>query len=147
MISLKKLFSIFSIFIIGFTIISSTLNVSAATTLLPSTSTICGTEANNAAGGNGSCLVTGGKTLTGGVSGITGTIIEIARVITYISGALSVLFLVYGGVRYLISQDDKEVGAARTIIQNAIVGLVITVIAYSIISIVTALLSGTLIGS
>ncbi|MBC7472308.1 MAG: hypothetical protein H7196_03570, partial [candidate division SR1 bacterium] len=60
-------------------------------------------------------------------------------------GGLAVLFLVYGGVRYLTASDEKAVGTARQIIQNAIIGLVIAILAFAIISIVTNLLTGQFI--
>jgi Type IV secretion system pilin len=146
----NKLFTTLAILFFGFGLLTTSLNVSARD-LLPSTQDICGKAVDNKANattgvaGSGSCLVTGGETVTGGATGIVGTIINVARTVTYISGGLAVLFLVYGGVRYLISGDEKEAGTARTIIQNAVVGLVITVIAYSIISIVTGVLSGQFI--
>jgi Type IV secretion system pilin len=139
----NKLFTTLAILFFGFGLITTSLSVSASS-LLPSATTICN------AGGGGNCEVTGGASgttnlATGGATGVVGTIIAVSRTITFISGGLAVLFLVYGGVRYLISGDEKEAGTARTIIQNAVIGLIITAIAYSIISIVTGLLSGQLI--
>jgi hypothetical protein len=105
---------------------------------------ICG--GTGAAGTN--CAVTGGTTFDGGVGGIVGILLSIARVVVYIVGALAVLFLVYGGVMYLTAGgDDGKVKSARAIITNAIIGLVIAIVAFSIVTIVTNLVSGTLIGS
>jgi hypothetical protein len=143
----NKLSGLLAIFILGFALITFSTPVFAATTpLLPTAKTIC------ESGGGGNCAVIGGeagasKISDGGATGVVNTLISVSRVITFIAGGLSVLFLVYGGVRYLISEDEKGAGTARNIIQNAIIGLIITVIAYSIITIVTGLLSGQFIFS
>lgn len=51
-----------------------------------------------------------------------------------LAGALSMLFIVIGGVRYIISQGDPNaVSQAKSTIIYALVGLVITVMAYSIV--------------
>jgi hypothetical protein len=134
----SKLFSILAFFILSFGIATISISAAAPATLLPTNGVICGAS-------NVNCAVTNGTTVTG-AEGVTTTLINIARIITYISGGLSVLFIVYGGVRYLTSGTEKDAGDARTIVQNAIIGLVITVIAYAIISIVTGLLSGQFIG-
>ena len=136
---LKKLFSIGLLSILAFSSISGSLITNAATgSLLPKDDIICD---NSACGLGNSTSVGTGK------DGIVTTIISIARILTYITGALAVLFVVYGGLRYLTAQDEKGAGDARVIIRNAIVGLVIAVVAYSIVSIVSGLLSGSFFGN
>ena len=137
MTQLKKLFSIGLLTIIAFSSISNSffITTNAATgSLLPGDSIIC----------DGDACGLGDSTSVGtGKKGIVETIIAVARILTYITGALAVLFIVYGGVRYLIAQDEKGAGDARIIIRNAVIGLVIAVVAYSIVSIVSGLLSGS----
>ena len=143
MTQLKKLFSMGLLAILAFSSISSSLVTNAAgSPLLPDGNTLCKAKGNS---GDDACKLSGGAgaNIAGGKEGIVETIISIARILTYITGALAVLFLVYGGVRYLIAQDEKGAGDARIIIRNAVIGLVIAVVAYSIVSIVSGLLSGT----
>jgi hypothetical protein len=55
----------------------------------------------------------------------------------YFIGALSVLMLIIGGIRYTMSGgNDKSVTAAKNTILYAIIGLVIAVLAYAIIQFV-----------
>lgn len=63
------------------------------------------------------------------------------RIITntalFIIGAVSVLMLVYGGIRYTISMGDpKNVEAAKNTILYAIVGIVVALLAYAIVNFV-----------
>ena len=142
MTQLKKLFSIALLSILAFSSISGSLVTNAASSpLLPGDSVLC----KDNTGGETACGIGKGGSLTGGKQGIAETIISIARLLTYITGALAVLFVVYGGLRYLTAQDEKGAGDARVIIRNAVIGLVIAVVAFSIVSIVSGLLSGTFI--
>jgi len=55
----------------------------------------------------------------------------------YIIGAVSVLMLIYGGVRYTISMgDEKNVVAAKNTILYAIVGIIVALLAYAIVNFV-----------
>lgn len=54
-----------------------------------------------------------------------------------LAGALSLLFIVIGGLRYVASQGDpNNVGQAKGTILYALAGLVITVLAYAIVQFV-----------
>lgn len=66
--------------------------------------------------------------------------VDIALVI---AGMASVFFVIYGGIQYVISQGepDKTRGARNTI-TNALVGLVISGIAVSIVSFIGSQLGG-----
>jgi hypothetical protein len=98
-------------------------------------------------GANNDCAITGNGDTAGGVTGVAGILLNIARIVVYIVGALAVLFLVYGGVMYLTAGgDDGKVKSARAIITNAIIGLVIAIVAFSIVTIVQGLVSGQFIG-
>jgi hypothetical protein len=67
---------------------------------------------------------------------------QIQLVVNFIfglAGALSLLFIVIGGMRYIISQGDPNaVGQAKNTIIYALVGLIVTVIAYSIVRFVVS---------
>lgn len=50
-----------------------------------------------------------------------------------LAGAIALLFIVIGGVRYMLSQGDPQAtGQSKNAILYAIVGLLITIFAYSI---------------
>jgi hypothetical protein len=105
-------------------------------------STICKTSGTDAKG----CAITNDSSITGGAEGVAGFLIQIARLVTYLVGALAVLFLVYGGVMYLTAGgDDGKVKSARGIITNAIIGLIVAIVAFSIVTIVQGLVTGTFI--
>lgn len=66
----------------------------------------------------------------------------IVNALLFIIGALSVVMLIYGGIRYTISGGDSNaVTAAKNTIMYAIIGIVVAVLAYAIVNFVL----GTLI--
>lgn len=57
---------------------------------------------------------------------------------------LAVVFALWGGFQIMTAAgDDKKVGAGKTIIMNAAIGLVVIFLAWSIVSFVIKLLFGT----
>ena len=62
----------------------------------------------------------------------------------YAVGVISVIMLIYGGFRYVISGGQKEsVTAAKNTILYAIVGLIISIFAYAIVKFVISAVVGT----
>ena len=88
--------------------------------------------ANTGQGNNvGTCLFTG---INNCANGLFTTIINI---MLYIIGALSVIMLIYGGIRYTISGGDSSaVTSAKNTILYAIVGIVVALLAYAIVNFV-----------
>jgi len=69
--------------------------------------------------------------------GSTGVFNIITNTLLFILGAISVLMLIYGGIRYTISAgDEKNVTAAKNTILYAIVGLIVAILAYAIVNFV-----------
>jgi ABC-type Fe3+ transport system permease subunit len=61
----------------------------------------------------------------------------ISNTALFIIGAISVLMLIYGGIRYTISAgDDKAVTAAKNTILYAVVGIVVALLAYALVNFV-----------
>ena len=66
-----------------------------------------------------------------------------SALLTYINialgivGLIAVIFLIYGGFRYITSAGNEEVaeGAKKTI-QNSIIGLVVIILSYTIITVI-----------
>ena len=62
---------------------------------------------------------------------------NIVNIALYIIGAVAVLMLIYGGIRYTISGGDTAaVTAAKNTILYAIIGIVIALLAYAIVNFV-----------
>ena len=76
----------------------------------------------------------------GGLSTIINTML-------FIIGFLSVVMLIFGGLRYIISGGNAAaVTAAKNTILYAIVGLIIAIFAYAIVNFVIGSLTGTASG-
>jgi len=62
---------------------------------------------------------------------------KITNVALFLIGAISVLMLIYGGIRYTISGGDTAaVTSAKNTILYAIVGIVVALLAYAIVNFV-----------
>ncbi len=69
--------------------------------------------------------------------GTDGIFKKITTVALFLIGALSVLMLIYGGVRYTISGGDKEaVTNAKNTILYAVVGIIVAILSYAAIEFV-----------
>lgn len=61
----------------------------------------------------------------------------VINVMLFLVGALSVIMLIYGGIRYTISQGDSgAITNAKNTIMYAIIGIVISILAYAIVNFV-----------
>jgi hypothetical protein len=61
----------------------------------------------------------------------------IANTLIFIVGAVAVIFLIIGGLRYVISNGDpKNVSAAKDTILYAIVGIVVAIVSFALVSFV-----------
>lgn len=59
---------------------------------------------------------------------------SIISIVLAVAGAVAVLFLIIGGFRYVTAQGNEDsVDAAKTTIKNAIIGLVIILLAFAIL--------------
>ncbi len=65
------------------------------------------------------------------------------EILTIIAIILSVFFLIWGGIKWVMSSGDKgKIEQARSAIIASIVGLVISLLAYFIISVVVRIFTG-----
>jgi len=63
---------------------------------------------------------------------------EITNVLLFVIGAIAVIMIVIGGLRYVISGGDaKQVDAAKNTILYAIIGIIIALLAYAAVGFVT----------
>jgi len=87
--------------------------------------------------------LTGGASCSQGGSqkdnlfGSGGIFTVIANTLIFLVGAIAVIFLIIGGLRYVISNgDSKNVTAAKDTILYAIVGIVVAVISFALVQFV-----------
>lgn len=75
-----------------------------------------------------------------GSSASIGDIIKtIVNVLLFILGAVAVIMIVIGGIRYTISQGDSNaITSAKNTILYAVIGLVVALLAYAIVNFVIA---------
>ena len=76
--------------------------------------------------------------------GNSGIITDITNVMLFLAGALAVVMIIYGGLRYVISGGNSTaVSAAKNTILYAIVGLVVAFLAFAVVNFVLEALSPT----
>ncbi len=69
-----------------------------------------------------------------GAAPLEAKITDFVNIGLFLAGALAVLALVYGGIRYVTSTGDaSRIKAAKETIIYAIIGLVVTIMSYAII--------------
>lgn len=72
-----------------------------------------------------------------------GIFTTIVNILLFIIGAISVIMLIIGGIRYTISGGDSSaVTAAKNTIMYAIIGIIIAVLAFAIVNFVLKGLTG-----
>jgi hypothetical protein len=86
-----------------------------------------------AVGGSEICQVTGANPLTGP----NGTITKASKVIAFIAGIAAIIVMTVGGIMYILSGGDpSKVAAAKNTVIYAAIGLVVVVMAQTIIAFV-----------
>ena len=84
-----------------------------------------------------------GKAVTGGknTSDLNTVIKTVVNIMLFIIGALAVIMIVVGGIRFTISNGNAEqIKSARNTITYAVAGLIVAILAYAIVnSVITQL--------
>ena len=76
--------------------------------------------------------------------GTGGVFQTIANTLIFLVGAIAVLFLIIGGLRYVISNGDpKAVEAAKNTILYAIIGIIVSILSFAAVSFVISTFSKT----
>ena len=82
------------------------------------------------------CLFKGSKDADDNVCE-SGFVTDIINVFLFLIGALSVVMIIYGGIRYVTSAGDSgRVTSAKNTIMYAVVGLVVAILAFAIVNFV-----------
>lgn len=78
------------------------------------------------------------------LTGESGVFVTVTNILLFIIGAIAVIMLVIGGIRYTISNGDSNaVTAAKNTIMYAIIGIVVAILAYAAVNFVIGSFSGT----
>jgi Type IV secretion system pilin len=79
---------------------------------------------------------------------VSNFILSIAKFFTFIAAAIAVLFIVYGGYLYIADGgDDKRATTGKKVLINALIGLAVAILAYTIVTFIGSTLQGNLVGS
>lgn len=130
----KQILVFILILIVSFSFLTP-LNVSAqsgSNRFVPSKSEICG----------GSCPVIDSE-FTPTSEGIFRFIIFFARFLTYVGVGLAVLFFVFAGLQFIVGQSEK----ARQNLVTTFIGLVVIIVAYTIVTLISQTLANGDFGS
>ena len=74
-------------------------------------------------------------------------ILNFASFFIYIASAIAVVFIVYGGYRYLNAADPKGAESGKSILINALIGLAICILAITIVSFISGTLTSDIGGN
>ncbi len=75
--------------------------------------------------------------------GVDGVFTKLTNTVLYAVGIISVVMLIIGGIRYVISGgDSKKVTDAKNTIMYAIIGLIIAILSYAIVNFVITAVGG-----
>ncbi|MDB5165233.1 MAG: hypothetical protein JWM00_123 [Candidatus Saccharibacteria bacterium] len=76
--------------------------------------------------------------------GANGIFKTVTNVLLFIIGAISVIMLIIGGIRYTVSGGDSAaVTSAKNTILYAIVGIIVALLAYAVVNFVLGSFTGT----
>jgi hypothetical protein len=74
---------------------------------------------------------------TGGPQ-VTSTFALVANILLFVLGAIAVIMIIIGGIRYVTSNgEQQQVTAAKNTILYAVIGLILALAAYAIVNFVT----------
>lgn len=93
---------------------------------------------NDGSGGlSGGAACAKGADQTPDLFGPSGIFTKITNVLLFIIGAISVIMLIIGGIRYVVSGGDSSaVAAAKNTILYAVIGIVVALLAYALVNFV-----------
>jgi hypothetical protein len=95
----------------------------------------CTSDASGGLSGGANCAQ--GEDQQSDLFGDSGVFKTITNVLLFIIGAISVIMLIIGGIRYVVSGGDSAaVTSAKNTILYAVVGVVVAILAYALVNFV-----------
>jgi len=108
----------------------------------------CGNSLGDRLPNFGTNCVGGLSNVKGDKAGIAALIQSIANFFIFVLAAISVLFIVYGGFLYVTDDGSgTKAGQGKKIVLNALLGLIIAVVSFTLVSLVVNLVSTVNVGS
>ncbi len=131
---MKKLKAILVSLPVTSLVFGGVLLATVATTVLQSQSVF----AQGVSGGiSGGASTAKGNNQPDNLEGQEGIFKKVTDVLLFLAGAVAVIVLIIGGIRYVISSGDSgQVQSAKNTILYAVVGLVVVIMAYAIVNFV-----------
>ena len=78
------------------------------------------------------------------ISGPDGILAKITNIVAYVAGAAAIILIVISGIKYITSGGDPgKVSSAKDTLVNALIGLVVIVLARALIIYIVVKLAGT----
>lgn len=112
------------------------------TTSLPTFAADCDDVTSGGIQGGADCAAPEGAATS--LFGDGGIFSRITSALLFLVGAISVIMLIIGGIRYVVSAGDQNaVTGAKNTILYAIVGIIVSFLAYAAVSFVTNQLGAT----
>ena len=79
----------------------------------------------------------------GTISNLSDAVIVITLYLLSVIGLIALLFMVFAGIKYMLSVGDEEkMKAAKISFNSAAFGLIIALLAYGILSVINSILNG-----
>src|SRR3989344_8747663 len=79
----------------------------------------------------------------GNVSNVTELIMRFIQILLAVAGLVAVIFLIIGGFRYITAGGNEETSeSAKKTVTNAIIGIVIVILAFVIVRVISNALTG-----
>ena len=83
------------------------------------------------------CLNSGRNKVNTGSGDLKGLITTVTNVLLFLIGAISVIMMIVGGIRYTTSNGNPEqIKAGKNTVMYALIGLVIAILAYAVVGFV-----------
>jgi hypothetical protein len=78
-----------------------------------------------------------------GLNSIVQLAVNLINIALYLAGILAVIFIIIGGIKYIVSAGSPEgTKSAKNTMTNAVIGLVVVIFAGTIVSFIVGRLNG-----
>ena len=105
----------------------------------PATNQVCDTKTINIVEGVDCAQGAGTQNTLFGDGKEDGLFKTVTNVLLFLIGAVSVIMLIIGGIRYTLSNgDSSQVTAAKNTILYAVIGIIVALLAYAIVNFVVS---------
>ena len=131
---MKKLKAILVSLPVTSLVFGGVLLATVATTVLQSQSVFAQSVGEGISGGANTAK---GNNQPDKLEGQEGIFKKVTDVLLFLAGAVAVIVLIIGGIRYVISSGDSgQVQSAKNTILYAVIGLIVVIMAYAIVNFV-----------